>query len=205
MGLNDLETGSCVVIGIIFLADASNLGLTFQVHIRPNGAHSLLNHELSLSIGFTAPDVALGLQPDSAISWPFSFFANGVPILPEEAEEMFRVSIQMCGCRDYFQLQSDYSVHQLFPELSAMCGFDPALDGADICDYFGWYPWEKFDEPSDGDRGKHSHNAALFSQLMHGQGSRTMDRSISSGIVESFRSNVDNGSCYNKFNYTSMC
>ncbi|SJL18258.1 uncharacterized protein ARMOST_21843 [Armillaria ostoyae] len=121
-----------------------------------------------------------------------TFFADEIPILPEEAEEMFRVRIQMRARRDYFRLPP-YSVHQCFPELSAMCGFDPALDGVDICDHFGWYPWEKFDEPSGGgDRSKHSHNAADFSQLMYHQESRSTDRNSSSGIVELSGSNIDN-------------
>ncbi len=66
-----------------------------------------------------------------------------------------------------------------------MCGFYPTLDGSDIiCDYFGWYPWEKFDEPSGGgNHGKHSHKVALFSQLMNCQESRSIDRNSSSGIV----------------------
>ncbi|KAK0430547.1 hypothetical protein EV421DRAFT_276755 [Armillaria borealis] len=88
---------------------------------------------------------------------------------------MFRVRIQMRARRDYFRLPP-YSVHQCFPELSAMCGFDPALDGVDICDHFGWYPWEKFDEPSGGGDRK----------------SCSTDRNSSSGIVELSGSNIDN-------------
>ncbi len=203
-GLNDLDTGSCAVTEIIFLPDASDLGLTFHLHVQPDHAHSSPNHDLKLSVGFTAPDVGLRLQSDSVISWPFSFFGNGIPILPEEAEEMFRVRIQMRARRDYFRLPP-YSAHRCFPELGAMCGFDPALEGSDISDYFGWYPWEKFDEPSGGgDRGKRSHEVALFSQLMHCQESRSIDRNSSSGIVELSESNIDNGSCYNESNYAPI-
>ncbi|PBK79390.1 hypothetical protein ARMGADRAFT_137266 [Armillaria gallica] len=175
VGLNDLDTG-----------------LTFHLHVQPDHVHSLRKHDLSLSIAFTAPDIGLGLQPDSTISWPFSFFANGIPILPEEAEEMFRVRIQMHAHRDYYRLPPD-SAHRCFPELSAMCGFDPALNGVDVCDYFDWYPWEKFDEPSGGgEHRKRAHKVALFSQLMHCPGSRSIDWNSSSGIVELSESNIDN-------------
>lgn len=64
----------------------------------------------------------------------------------KEVEEMFQVSISM-GCQvDLYEMWRYDAGFPHIPELSAMCGFDPALDGADICSYFNLFPFEIFDE-----------------------------------------------------------
>ncbi len=98
----------------------------------------------SLSIIFKAPIITS--KSPSKMSWPFSFVVDGVPMSPEEVEEMFQVCINMsCEVDSYEMWRFDAGLPHIH-ELSAMCGFDPALDGADICSYFNLFPLEIFDK-----------------------------------------------------------
>ncbi|KAK0196388.1 hypothetical protein F5146DRAFT_1152155 [Armillaria mellea] len=75
------------------------------------------------------------------------FFADGICLSPEEAEDMFGVKIEMTVVDDTFVLV--FRLDRALPstkELNAMCGFDPARDGEDVRDFFGLYPIESLDE-----------------------------------------------------------
>ncbi len=119
-------------------ANWNTLDQIFHLEIQPNNAYSAPMHNLLLSIKFTTPTTGV------SNSWPFSFFADGVPISLQKAETMFGVKIQMKGECECFSLRINH-LHMHFSELSAICGFDPALNGTDIYDYFGLHPWEKSD------------------------------------------------------------
>ncbi len=73
------------------------------------------------------------------ISWPFSFVANGTPILPEEAEKLSRVKINMTCLSTVYEM-GPFPVNFIHD----MCGFNPILDGADIRSYFDMFPLEIF-------------------------------------------------------------
>ncbi len=65
-----------------------------------------------------------------------------------EEEDIF--TIEVCGnergksCGQYMAHS-----HLNIPELNAKHGFDPARDGADVCEYFGW-PLLEILDPSTG-------------------------------------------------------
>ncbi len=42
-------------------------------------------------------------------------------------------------------------IHSTIPELNAEHGFDPACDGADVCEYFEWPLVEIFDPSTGGE------------------------------------------------------
>ncbi len=94
--------------------------------------------------------LSVGVPPIHARSlWPFSFFADGIRVSPEEAEDMFGVKIEMTVVYDVLGLVSRR--RRSLPstqELNAMCGFDPARDGEDVRDYFGLYSIKLLDEIS---------------------------------------------------------
>ncbi len=81
------------------------------------------------------------------MSWPFRFVVNGIPIRPEEVEEIFRVRIHMT-CYSTLCVMGTFLFNSIH-ELNAICGFNPALDGADICKYFDLFPLEIFGEAND--------------------------------------------------------
>ncbi len=45
----------------------------------------------------------------------------------------------------------EHMVRSTIPELNAEYGFDPARDGADVCEYFGWPLLEIRDSPTGGE------------------------------------------------------
>ncbi|PBK80337.1 hypothetical protein ARMGADRAFT_80163 [Armillaria gallica] len=120
--------------------------LSFWIIIHPCKNY-LPNHMVeaaSLSIICKAPVITSQSPPK--MSWPFSFVVDGVPMSPKEVEEMFRIRIDMgCQSNGYNMWEFNAGSPDIC-ELSAMCGFDPALNGADICSYFDLFPLEIFDE-----------------------------------------------------------
>lgn len=65
---------------------------------------------------------------------------------PKEVEETLPVSIDMrCEVKNYEMGNFPLDLSHIH-ELSTMCGFDPTLDGADICSYFNLSPLEIFDK-----------------------------------------------------------
>ncbi|KAK0451259.1 uncharacterized protein EV420DRAFT_730027 [Desarmillaria tabescens] len=124
--------------------------VTFYLHIQPN-INSLPKHDLdtlSVSVIFNAP--AITSRSPSEMSWPFSFVANGTPIPPEEAEQILSARIDMSAQLVSYKIQAIEGAPARVRELAAMCGFDPVLEGADICHYFGLFPFEIFDETGGG-------------------------------------------------------
>ncbi|PBK83464.1 hypothetical protein ARMGADRAFT_670763 [Armillaria gallica] len=72
------------------------------------------------------------------ISWPIIHWfcdlnlSNEISV--EEAEALFGIKVSLCAyARQYRVPKKTFSTSV---EINTMCGFDPALEGADICEYF---------------------------------------------------------------------
>ncbi|KAK0186766.1 hypothetical protein F5146DRAFT_1143161 [Armillaria mellea] len=132
-------------------------GVSFYIYIRPKdrdghgschvcGAEDQYHHALSLSI--TAP--VIDYQTNTIESWPIVSCSRvcGTDLL----EENDIATVEVFG-REWhtrwgpFEL---YTMHLTIPELNAEHGFDPACDGTDVCDYFGW-PLLEILDPSTGE------------------------------------------------------
>ncbi len=123
--LSGMSEGYCSVIRMKYLVDAWTIDLTFCLRIQPS-TNRLLSHALgvcSLSIIFTVP-VIISLSPPE-MSWPFRFVANGIPIPPEEVEEIFQIRIHMT-CYSTVYVMGTFPFNSIH-ELNAICGFNPAL------------------------------------------------------------------------------
>ncbi|PBK79383.1 hypothetical protein ARMGADRAFT_1093193 [Armillaria gallica] len=115
--------------------------VNFYLEIQPRVDTS--RNEGSIQLSISVPPV------HAQNLWPFSFFADGVRVSPEEAEYMFGVKIEMTVVYDVLGLVSRR--RRSLPstqELNAMCGFDPARGGEDVRDYFGLYSIKLLDEIS---------------------------------------------------------
>ncbi len=53
-------------------------------------------------------------------------------------EDIFTVEVQSYELQTRWGWFLDHTVRLTIPELNAEHGFDPARDGADVCEYFGW-------------------------------------------------------------------
>ncbi|KAK0227500.1 hypothetical protein EDD85DRAFT_958113 [Armillaria nabsnona] len=104
-------------------------------------AEDRYHHALSLSI--TAP--AIDHETNTIKSWPDVSCSPVCGVDFMEEENIF--TIEVCGnerrkeCRWYLSDMARLTI----PELNAKHGFDPAHDGADVCEYFGWPLLEIFD------------------------------------------------------------
>ena len=85
----------------------------------------------------------------NTVSWPVIHWycdldlSNEISV--EEAEAFFGIKVSFNAHGDLCQV----SKKQLstFVELNTICGFDPALKGADICEYFNLPCLEIFENP----------------------------------------------------------
>ncbi|KAK0439659.1 hypothetical protein EV421DRAFT_2037288 [Armillaria borealis] len=113
--------------------------MNFYLEIQPRADTS--RNERSIQLSVSVPPI------HTRNLWPFSFFADGVRVSPEEVEDMFGVKIEMTVVYDVLGLVSRR--RRSLPstqELNAMCGFDPARGGEDVRDYFGLYSINLLDE-----------------------------------------------------------
>ncbi len=65
-----------------------------------------------------------------------------------EEEDIFTVQVHGYELQTQWGFER-YMVHLTIPELNAEHGFDPACDGVDVCEYFGW-PLLEILDPSTG-------------------------------------------------------
>ncbi|PBK83425.1 hypothetical protein ARMGADRAFT_669231 [Armillaria gallica] len=97
------------------------------------------------------------LNPESNIvSWPVIHLYCDLDlsneISMEEAEALFGIKVCFGTHRDMYQvLKKQLST---IVEINTMCGFDPALKGADICEYFDLACIEIFENPVKSPPGK---------------------------------------------------
>ncbi|PBK71127.1 hypothetical protein ARMSODRAFT_973602 [Armillaria solidipes] len=103
------------------------------------------HHALSLSI--TAP--VIDYQTNTIESWPVVSCSRvcGMDLLL--LEDIFTVEVRGFELQTRWEFER-YMVHLTIPELNAEHGFDPACNGADVCEYFGW-PLLEILDPSTGE------------------------------------------------------
>ncbi len=68
-----------------------------------------------------------------------------------EEEDIFTVKMEGWEEQARWGMFERYMVQMTIPELNAEHGFDPARDGADVCDFFGWPHLEFLDSATGGE------------------------------------------------------
>ncbi|PBK81768.1 hypothetical protein ARMGADRAFT_1090999 [Armillaria gallica] len=92
------------------------------------------HHALSLSI--TAP--VIDYETNTITSWPVVSCSRvcGMDLLKEE--NIFTIEVRGHASQTQWGDLQESMVRSTIPELNAEHGFDPARDGTDVCEYFGW-------------------------------------------------------------------
>ncbi|PBK81772.1 hypothetical protein ARMGADRAFT_1091002 [Armillaria gallica] len=92
------------------------------------------HHALSLSI--TAP--VIDYETNTITSWPVISCSRvcGMDLLKEE--NIFTIEVRGHASQTQWGDLQESMVRSTIPELNAEHGFDPARDGTDVCEYFGW-------------------------------------------------------------------
>ncbi|KAK0227496.1 hypothetical protein EDD85DRAFT_958111 [Armillaria nabsnona] len=117
-------------------------GFTFRINLFPKdhdrhdlccvcNAEDWYHHALSLSI--TAP--IIDHETNMITSWPVVSCSRVCGMDSMEEEDIF--TIEVCGTEEGEGCEQ-YMAHLTIPELNAKHGFDPAHNGADVCEYYGW-------------------------------------------------------------------
>ncbi|SJL12476.1 uncharacterized protein ARMOST_15903 [Armillaria ostoyae] len=104
------------------------------------------HHAVSLSI--TAP--VIDYETNKITSWPIISCSQVCGMDSLEEEDIFTVKVHGCESQTQWDGFLDHTVRSTLPELNAEHGFDPARDGADVCEYFGW-PLLEILDPSTGE------------------------------------------------------
>ncbi|SJL12469.1 uncharacterized protein ARMOST_15896 [Armillaria ostoyae] len=126
------------------------------------------HHALSLSI--TAPVV--DYDTNTIKSWPIVSCSRVCGMDSLKEEDIFTIRVQ--GNEVKTLPGWLLKVHSTIPELNAEHGFDPARDGTDVCEYFGWPLLEILDPSTgewvlDGTTSQSSGPASVISDNMPGQ------------------------------------
>ncbi|KAK0227493.1 hypothetical protein EDD85DRAFT_975177 [Armillaria nabsnona] len=128
----------------------------FYIHILPKdkdndfchicNAKDRYHHALSLSI--TAP--VIDYETNIITSWPVISCSRVCGMDSLKEDDIF--TIEVTGYYGWIQWKWFWEsmVRSNIPELNAEHGFDPARDGTDVCEYFGW-PFIEFLDPSTGE------------------------------------------------------
>ncbi|PBK83488.1 hypothetical protein ARMGADRAFT_671648 [Armillaria gallica] len=92
----------------------------------------------AFALSLTVCEPRLDLQ-SNRISWPvihwFCDLNLSNEISVEEAEALFGFKVTVCA--DAYHYRVPEKPLSTIVEINTMCGFDPALEGAEICEYFG--------------------------------------------------------------------
>ncbi len=108
----------------------------------------MADSEYTFALSLTICEPRLDSQ-SSTISWPvihwFCDLDLTEEISVEEAEALFGIKVSF-GARGYEYLIPKKQLSTIV-ELNTMCGFDPALEGADICEYYDLPGMEIFENP----------------------------------------------------------
>ncbi|KAK0235544.1 hypothetical protein EDD85DRAFT_955100 [Armillaria nabsnona] len=96
----------------------------------------------------TAP--VIDLETNTIASWPIvsCFRVCGMDSLEEE--DIFTVKVHSCELQTQWEWFPHHTVCSTIPDLNVEHRFNPACDGADVCEYFGWPLLELLD-PSTGE------------------------------------------------------
>ncbi len=115
----------------------------------------MADSEYAFALSLTVCEPRLDSQSNK-ISWPvihwFCDLNLSNEISVEEAEALFGIKVSLCAyARQYRLPKKTFSTSV---EINTMCGFDPALEGADICEYFNFPRMEIFENPVESFPGK---------------------------------------------------
>ncbi|PBK79197.1 hypothetical protein ARMGADRAFT_1093361 [Armillaria gallica] len=104
------------------------------------------HHALSLSI--TAPDI--DYETNIITSLPVVSCSRVCSMDSLKEEDIFTIKVKGYERRTQWWELLEHMVRPTIPELNAEHGFDPARDGVDVCEYFGW-PLLEILDPSTGE------------------------------------------------------
>ncbi|PBK81791.1 hypothetical protein ARMGADRAFT_774801 [Armillaria gallica] len=139
------------------------------------------HHALSLSI--IAP--IIDYETNTITSLPIVSCSQvcGKDLFKEE--DIFTVEVQGYELQTRWGWFLDHTVRLTIPELNAEHGFDPARDGADVCDFFGW-PLLEIRNSSTGEwilNGTISESASVISDDADGDFA-SLDTDVATGSTE---------------------
>ncbi|KAK0235533.1 hypothetical protein EDD85DRAFT_1025237 [Armillaria nabsnona] len=139
------------------------------------------HHALSLSI--TAP--VIDYETNTITSWPVVSCSRVCGMDSLKEEDIFTVEVQGYELQTRWGWFLDHTVRLTIPELNAEHGFDPARDGADVCEYFGW-PLLEIRDSSIGEwilNGTISESASVISDGPD-RDSASLDTDVAMGRIE---------------------
>ncbi|SJL16224.1 uncharacterized protein ARMOST_19743 [Armillaria ostoyae] len=128
--------------------------VTFELYIRPcYDPFQLLDtfmadSDYAFALSLTVCEPSLDPQSNT-VSWPVIHWycdldlSNEISV--EEVEALFGIKVGVYARGHVYQASKKHL--STIVELNTMCGFDPALEGADICEYFDLPCMEIFKDP----------------------------------------------------------
>ncbi|PBK71105.1 hypothetical protein ARMSODRAFT_1083362 [Armillaria solidipes] len=125
-------------------SDDSSYGDDSFCHIC--NAKDRYHHAVSLSI--TAP--VIDYETNTLKSWPVVSCSRVCGMDSLKEEDIFTVEVGGYMLQTQWGCLRESMLRSTIPELNAEHGFDPACDGADVCEYFGW-PLLEFYDSSTGE------------------------------------------------------
>ncbi|PBK63384.1 hypothetical protein ARMSODRAFT_1024119 [Armillaria solidipes] len=126
----------------------------FKLHIMPcYDPFQLLDmfmadSDYAFALSLTVCEPCLDPQSNT-VSWPVIHWycdldlSNEISV--EEAEALFGIKVSFTAYRDVYKVSKKQI--STIVEINTMCGFDPTLEGADICEYFDLPRTEIFKDP----------------------------------------------------------
>ncbi|KAK0192037.1 hypothetical protein F5146DRAFT_487906 [Armillaria mellea] len=108
----------------------------------------MADSEYTFALSLTVCEPCLDIQ-FNRISWPVIHWFCDInlsnEISVEEAEALFGIKVTVCADAHHYRVPE--KPLSTIAEINTMCGFDPALEGADVCEYFGLPRMEIFENP----------------------------------------------------------
>ncbi|KAK0192056.1 hypothetical protein F5146DRAFT_488813 [Armillaria mellea] len=108
----------------------------------------MADSDYAFALSLTICEPCVDLQSNT-VSWPVIHWycdldlSNEVSI--EEVEALFGIEVIFFALGDIYRVSK--KILSTIVELNTMCGFDPALKGVDICEYFDLPHLEIFEHP----------------------------------------------------------
>ncbi|PBK71087.1 hypothetical protein ARMSODRAFT_63121 [Armillaria solidipes] len=132
-------------------------GVAFTITISPkdgdrDGPCHVCNakdrYHQALSLSITAP--VIDYQTNTIVSLPVVSCSRVCGMDSLEEEDVFTVKVSGRESHAQWGWILRHMVNMSIPELNAEHGFDPAREGADVCNHFGWPLLELFDSSTGG-------------------------------------------------------
>ncbi len=115
----------------------------------------MADSEYAFALSLTVCEPRLDSQSNK-ISWPvihwFCDLNVSNEISVEEAEALFGIKVSLCAYARQYRVPK--KALSTIVEINTMCGFDPELEGADICEYLDLPRMQIFENPVEAFPGK---------------------------------------------------